>query len=93
FEKVYLAKVFIGSFGHRVLPNDYAIFYSPEGTNTNEFDHTFQRDVPTLPYGYIIGKLGQRGDVFPIGTNYQYSFQDNAPIRDLIQQNSVIESD
>ncbi len=69
---VYLSKVFIGSFGHKVPYNNYYIYFGPEGTNLDELDPNNNREYPGLPYGYLLGRLGNDGKVFPISNNFKY---------------------
>jgi hypothetical protein len=69
----YLAKVFIGSFGHRVPLNKHSVFFGPEGTDTPELDPKREREMHGLPYGYLIGRLGSEGTVFPVGTAFSYT--------------------
>jgi hypothetical protein len=78
--KKYLVKIFIGSIGIKLFNNDYYIFFGPEGIESDEFDSQKQRDIPGLPYGYLIGKLGENGTEFPIGNGYSYVYSDNIKI-------------
>lgn len=71
-DNAYLVKVFIGSFGHRVPYNKYFVYFGPKGTEAEELDTKGERDFPALPYGYLIGKLGENGEVFPIGDEFSY---------------------
>ena len=83
--KIYLAKIFIGSMGHRVIPNNYYVYFGPEGLDSPELDPKNNRDFPTLPYGFLIGKLGKNGKPFPIGNRYSYSYSNKI---DIYEQDS-----
>lgn len=76
----YLVKIFIGSIGHRVNPNNYFIYFGPEGTNIEELDPKNQREINSLPYGYLIGKLSSSEKIFPIGKEFYYSYDSNINI-------------
>ena len=69
---IYLSKIFVGSFGHRVPFNNYYIYFGPEGTNLDELDPKNTREFPGLPYGFLLGKLGEDGVIFPISNEYDY---------------------
>lgn len=69
---IYFSKIFIGSFGHKVPFNNYYVYFGPEGTNVDELDPKNKREYPGLPYGFLLGKLGTNGTVFPISTEYSY---------------------
>jgi hypothetical protein len=68
----YLTKVFIGSFGHKIPFNNYYIYFGPEGSNLDELDPRNKREYPGLPYGFLLGKLGEDGTVFPISNQFNY---------------------
>ncbi|HOJ63947.1 MAG TPA: hypothetical protein PLE45_05955 [Spirochaetota bacterium] len=76
----FLVKVYIGSIGIRSRNNDFFIFFSPDGLDTDEFDTKKTRDFPGLPFGYLIGKLGENGKEFPVGSGYSYLSPNNIPI-------------
>lgn len=76
----FLAKVFIGSMGHKVPNNEYKVYFSPDGIDSNEYDLKKERPFQGLPYGHLVGKLGENGKVFPVGVKYVYSNTQNAPI-------------
>ena len=69
---IYLSKIFVGSFGHKVPFNNYYIFFGPEGINLDELDPKNIREYPGLPYGFLLGRLGDNGTVFPISNEYSY---------------------
>ena len=52
----------------------------PDGTNIEELDPKNQREFTSLPYGYLLGRLGEEGKPFPIGLNYTYRFANSIPI-------------
>lgn len=83
----FLSKLFIGSYGHRLLPNRYFVYFSPEGVNSKDFDLANRREIPGLPYGYLLGKLGEQGKPFPIGHHFSYYYSDNTPIYYLDKSN------
>ena len=68
----YLTKVFIGSFGHKMPFNNYYLYFGPEGANLDELDPKNTREYPGLPYGFLLGKLGEEGTVFPISNEFVY---------------------
>ncbi len=76
FNNTYLAKIFVGSFGYKPDLNDYFIYFGPEGTNIDELDPNQKREIPALPFGYLIGKLGKEGKVFPIGETFSYEVKE-----------------
>ena len=76
----FLAKMFIGSMGYKVPNNDYRVYFSPDGIDSNEFDIKKERECPGLPYGHLIGRLGKAGKTFPIGVGYSYNSSDTTPI-------------
>lgn len=86
----YLMKVFIGSIGKKIFNNGYYVYFGPEGTDTEELDPLKTRDVLTLPYGYLLGKLGKNGKVFPIGNLYTYTNTQSIPIYVLDKNNSFV---
>ncbi len=90
FNNKYLAKIFIGSFGHRVNLNEYYVYFGPEGTDTEELDPKNNRDYTGLPYGYLLGKLGKDGNVFPIGSTYSYIHNNSLKIYIQDEDNNFI---
>ena len=76
----YLIKIFIGSVGVRLFDYDYFVYFGPEGIDSEEFDVNKEREIPGLPYGYLIGKLGKDGTPFPIGNSYDYINSNNLKI-------------
>lgn len=82
----FLTKLFAGSYGHKVAPgntnssNNYFVYFSPEGVNSKDFDLDNKRDIPGLPYGYLLGRLGKNGKVFPIGSMFSYYYSDRTPL-------------
>ena len=70
---VYLAKIFTGSFGLKNENSSYFIYFGPEGTNMNELDPNNLRDIPSLPFGYLLGRLGENGNTFALGSSFSYS--------------------
>jgi len=79
-DNIYLSKIFIGSFGHKFPFNNYYIYFGPEGTNLDELDPKNERDFPALPYGYLLGRLGNDGKVFPISNNFNFENKYNLKI-------------
>lgn len=79
-ENKYLTKVFVGSLGHKAMANDYYIYFGPEGCNLEELDPKSKRDYPGLPYGYLLGRLGDEGTVFPVSNYYFYTNRDTTVI-------------
>jgi hypothetical protein len=69
----FLAKIFIGSIGHKVPNNKYRVYFSPDGIDSNELDLKKEREYQGLPYGHLIGRLGEDGKTFPIGVEYTYT--------------------
>lgn len=86
----YLAQIFIGSFGHRMILNKYYIYFGPNGTDTDEIDPKNKRDYTGLPYGYLLGKLGPKGQVFPIGNEFSYDYQNDIKTYHLNENNHFI---
>lgn len=82
----FLAKLFAGSYGHKIAngnansANNYFVYFSPEGVNSRDFDLDNKRDIPGLPYGYLLGRLGEQGKTFPIGRMFSYYYSDTTPI-------------
>lgn len=74
FNNEYLVKIFIGSIGHRANPNNYFVYFGPEGTNIEELDPKNQREISSLPYGYLIGKLDSSDKMFAIGNEFYSKF-------------------
>ena len=83
----FLAKMFIGSMGYKVPNNEYRVYFSPDGIDSNEFDIKKEREYPGLPYGHLIGRLGRTGKTFPIGVGYSYSSIDTTPIYEYSKEN------
>ncbi|HPO50364.1 MAG TPA: hypothetical protein PLO89_08590, partial [Spirochaetota bacterium] len=73
FDNKYLVKIFIGSVSQKVFSNDYYISFGPEGSDIEELDVKKKRDFTGLPYGYLLGRIGVDGAVFPVGISYYYS--------------------
>ncbi len=69
----FLAKIFIGSIGQKVPNNKYRVYFSPDGIDSNELDLKKEREYQGLPYGHLIGRLGDQGKTFPIGVQYTYT--------------------
>ncbi len=90
FENVYLSKIFVGSFGHRVIPNKYFVYFGPEGSDAEELDPNNQRDLTSLPYGYLLGKLDDEGLIFPIGSKYSYFYDNKITIYTLDSSNNFV---
>lgn len=84
----FLAKAFIGSIGHKAPLNDYYIYFSPEGLDSEELDANKKREFSSLPYGCLIGKLGENGVSFPIGSKYVYTETSGLPIYEKNELNS-----
>ncbi|MBP7554493.1 MAG: hypothetical protein KA885_13785 [Spirochaetes bacterium] len=84
----FLAKAFIGSIGHKAPLNDYYIYFSPEGLDSEELDANKKREFSSLPYGCLIGKLGENGVSFPIGSKYVYTENSGLPIYEKNELNS-----
>ena len=80
YPNIYLSKIFIGSFGHRPLNNNYFIFFGPEGANIDELDPKNEKEFPSLPYGYLMGRLGDIGEPFPIGNKFNYNYNNKIEI-------------
>jgi len=89
-DNTYLAKIFIGSLGHRVLPNNYFVYFGPDGIDSQELDPKNKRDLPYMPYGYLIGKLGKNGKTFAIGSRYSYSYSNKIEIYSLDNSNNFV---
>ena len=87
----FLVKIYIGSIGIRSKSNDFFVFFSPDGLDSNEFDTKKERDLPGLPFGFLIGKLGENGKVFPIGSGYTYLYSNSIPIFYLDQSGRYVE--
>ncbi|HNZ27619.1 MAG TPA: hypothetical protein PLG34_07250 [Spirochaetota bacterium] len=84
----FLAKAFVGSIGHKAPLNDYYIYFSPEGLDSEELDANKKREFSSLPYGCLIGKLGENGTSFPIGSKYVYTETSELPIYEKNELNS-----
>lgn len=67
---VSLMSMFIGTAGIRLRHYGYAVCFSSEGIRSESIDPRGERPYPTLPYGYMLGKLGEKGTVFPIGKHF-----------------------
>lgn len=80
----YQVKIFIGSFGHRVVPYDYFVYFSPEGSELDELNKRNAPEDRIYPYGYLLGKLGENGKVFSIGKYYSYSYLGSIPVYNLV---------
>ncbi len=87
----YFVKVFFGSFGHKSTTSDYYVYFGPDGLKTDEFDPSRQRSLIGVPYGYILGKLGDNGKVFPIGYNYSYLYLESIPVH-YVKREHVVDS-
>ncbi len=79
-DNIYLSKIFIGSFGHKFPFNNYYIYFGPEGTSLDELDPKNERDFPALPYGYLLGRLGKDGKIFPISNNFNFENKQNIKV-------------
>lgn len=73
------SKIFIGSLGHKLPGSNYWIYFTPEGLISQEFQNS-ERDVSTLPYGYLIGSLGDSSSIFGIGSSFYYVFPSYTPV-------------
>ena len=76
----FLVKLFVGSVGHKVMNNDYFVYFSTDGLDTDELDTKKRRAFSGLPYGHLLGRLGTDGKVFPIGTKFNYLNSNIIPI-------------
>ncbi len=81
----FLVKVYIGSIGVKAKNNNFFLFFSPEGLEVDDIDTKKEREIPGLPFGYLIGKLGEEGRVFPVGSSYTYLYSNNIPMFQLDQ--------
>lgn len=86
----YMTKIFIGSFGIKCLANKYFVFFGPEGIDIEELDPKNEREFTTLPYGYLVGKLGVNGSPFPIGNEFVYNYSTNYQVYKLDAGNNFI---
>jgi len=71
-KNAYISKYSIGYM--QVYDNNidsYASFTST-GLNSSIIDPKNKRIFPSLPYGYLLGKLGKDGSAFAIGSKFDY---------------------
>lgn len=87
----FLVKIYIGSIGVISKNNNFFIFFSPEGLSTDELDTKKEREISGLPFGYLLGKLGEDGKIFPIGYTYTYLYSNNFPIFQLDEFGKYVE--
>ena len=79
-ENVILSSLFIGTAGVYLKKLDYAVCFSTDGIMSEIVDVDKKRPYPTYPYGYLFGRLGEKGRVFPIG---KYFLSDSKRTKDF----------
>jgi hypothetical protein len=71
FEKanknIISSNLFIGTSGIYFRKSKYTVCFSSDGIISEVVDSDKKRPFPTYPYGYLLGRLGQNGKVFPVG--------------------------
>ena len=70
---VISSSLFIGTSGIYFKKSNYTVCFSTEGIISDVVDSDGKRPYPTYPYGYLFGRLGKSGRVFPVG---KYFFSD-----------------
>lgn len=79
-EGAYLAKLFVGNIGIKPENSSAFIYFSLEGVRSSSVDPRNKRPYSGLPYGYLIGKIGAEGTVFPIGYAYSSQASNDLPV-------------
>lgn len=64
---VISSSLFIGTSGIHFKKSNYTVCFSTEGIISDVVDSDGKRPYPTYPYGYLFGRLGKSGRVFPVG--------------------------
>ena len=71
FEKngknIVSSSLFVGTAGIRFEKSNYTVCFSSDGIVSEVVDADKKRPYPAYPYGYLFGRLGENGRVFPVG--------------------------
>lgn len=71
FEKngknIVSSSLFVGTAGIHFKKSNYTVCFSSDGIISEVVDSDKKRPYPTYPYGYLFGRLGTTGRVFPVG--------------------------
>jgi hypothetical protein len=79
-KNVISSSLFVGTAGVYFKKSDYTVCFSTDGVVSEIVDVDKKRPYPTYPYGYLFGRLGENGCVFPIG---KYFLSDSKKITDF----------
>ncbi|HBD92884.1 MAG: hypothetical protein A2015_13665 [Spirochaetes bacterium GWF1_31_7] len=77
---VHSAKLFIGNIGVFYSNTRTFTYFSVEGLRNSFVDIKNIRPFPSLPFGYLVGKLGDSGIPFPIGASYEFIEKTSEPV-------------
>ncbi len=77
---VHSAKLFIGNIGVSYSNTRTFTYFSVEGLRKSFIDIKNMRPFPSLPFGYLVGKLGDSGTPFPIGASYEFIEKTSEPV-------------
>lgn len=71
FEKngknIVSSSLFVGTAGIHFRKSNYTVCFSSDGIISEVVDSDKKRPYPAYPYGYLFGRLGKNGRVFPVG--------------------------
>ena len=84
-KNVISSSLFVGTAGVYFKKSDYTVCFSTDGVVSEIVDVDKKRPYPTYPYGYLFGRLGENGCVFPIG---KYFLSDSKKITDFYIYNT-----
>lgn len=74
-------KLFAGNIGVKYSNSPAFTYFSVDGLKNSFIDDSkSRRPFPTLPFGYLVGKLGSTGKPFPIGSFYNYHERLDLPV-------------
>lgn len=85
-KNVISSSLFVGTAGVYFKKSDYTVCFSTDGVVSEIVDVDKKRPYPTYPYGYLFGRLGENGCVFPIG---KYFLSDSKKMTDFYIYDAV----
>lgn len=91
FEKtgknILSSSLFVGTAGIHFRKSNYTVCFSSDGIISKVVDLDIKRPYPTYPYGYLFGRLGKNGRVFPVGKYFLSELKkiDNFYIYDIAE--------
>ena len=85
-KNVISSSLFVGTAGVYFKKSNYAVCFSADGVVSEIVDVDKKRPYPAYPYGYLFGRLGKNGCVFPIG---KYFLSDSKKMTDFYIYDAV----